>query len=69
MARLYFFYAYKDILYEIVCLRFDFFCIFAQSFVPKSEWAEGGQQTYLKGVESTLYLRLLESGKFYPTAR
>ncbi|MCR5115622.1 MAG: hypothetical protein K6A95_08125, partial [Bacteroidales bacterium] len=28
--------------------------------------AEGGRQTYLKGVESTLYLRQIESRKFYP---
>ena len=33
-------------------------------FVPKSERAEGGQQTYIKGVESTLYLRRTESRKF-----
>ena len=35
---------------------FSFFCIFAALFVTKLGRAEGGRQTYLKGVESTSYL-------------
>ena len=31
---------------------------------PKLQWLSGGRQTYIKGVESTSYLRLSESHKF-----
>ncbi len=41
-----------------------FFLNFVPLFVPKSGRAEGGRQTYIKGVESTSYLRLSESRKF-----
>ena len=31
---------------------------------PKPQWLSGGRQTYIKGVDSTSYLRLSESRKF-----
>ena len=40
---------------------FSYFCLVVRS---EAGWAEGGRQTYIKGVESTSYLRLSESRKF-----
>lgn len=48
---------------------FNYFVFLQPLFVPKSGRAEGGQQTYIKGVESTFYLRLTESRKFTASAR
>ena len=52
--------------FNIIAFYIQIRLIFAMLFAPKLEWAEGGRQTYIEGVESASYLRHTESRKFKP---